>query len=288
MNKRKALGRGLSNLIPTQDEENVKDSDIVYVERKSIKTNPYQPRIDFDEEEIKNLATSIENQGLLQPIVLRKKDNHYEIISGERRFRAFGVLGRDKVPCILKNKVTDREMLELALVENIQREELNEIEKAIAYQKLILECSYTHDQLSKQIGKSRAAITNSLRILNLPDEIQQMVRKAEISMGHARALLSIEKEDQQLKMAKRIVDDKLSVRDVEKISQDNRDDKPKTKPSLNPEPVDPDIADLIEKLQYKYGTSVKIKPGVNGDKGKLELHYFSKDDLVRVVDLLIK
>ncbi len=155
------------------------------------------------------LADSIKNQGLLQPVVVRQKDNFYEIISGERRTRAFQLLARDKVPCIIKNKVTDREMLELALVENIQREELNEIEKAIAYQKLLLECNYTHDELSKQVGKSRTAITNSLRLLNLPDEVQQMVRKNQISMGHARALLSLQDPKEIIEVANRIINENL-------------------------------------------------------------------------------
>ena len=151
----------------------------------------------------------------MQPVVVRKKDSHYEIISGERRFRAFSYLKRDKLPCIVKTKITDREMLELALVENIQREELNEIEKAIAYQKLLLEFNYTHEELSKQVGKSRTAITNSIRLLNLPDEIQQMVRQDKITMGHARALLLL-KRKRSIELAHRIESEHLSVRDIEK------------------------------------------------------------------------
>ena len=287
---RKALGRGLSNLIPTQveDENGNVNEEIHNVDISAIKTNPFQPRIDFDDEEIKGLAESIENQGLLQPVVVRKKENQYEIISGERRFRAFRHLGRDKLPCIIKTKVTDREMLELALVENIQREQLNEIEKAIAYQKLLLECSYTHEQLSKQVGKSRAAITNSLRLLNLPEEIQNMVRKEQISMGHARALLAVEEGKEQLDLARKIVDEHLSVRDIEKVSQENKEQKkPQKTPVEKPqETIDPDIANVLERLRYKLGTSVMIK-STSKDKGKLEIEYYSDSDLTRIVDILL-
>lgn len=292
MNKqpaRRALGRGLSNLIPTHIEGDTSNpnEEIVLLEISSIKTNPFQPRIDFDDEEIKGLAESIENQGLLQPVVVRQKDDHYEIISGERRFRAFSYLKRDKLPCIVKTKVTDREMLELALVENIQREELNEIEKAIAYQKLLLEFSYTHEELSKQVGKSRTVITNSLRLLNLPEEIQHMLRKDKISMGHARALLSLDNEKDQLDLAHRIESEHLSVRDIEKESQVNKDKKVTRLPEKKKvEPLDPDLANVLERLQYKFGTAVKIKP-LSENSGKLEIEYYNQTDLTRIVDLLL-
>ncbi len=286
MNKRKALGRGLSNLIPTETDETISNNekDLSYVDIDAVHTNPFQPRTDFDETEIEGLARSIENQGLLQPVVLRKTGDRYEIISGERRFRAFKFLQRDKLPCIIKTKVSDREMLELALVENIQREELNEIEKAISYQKLILEYDYTHDQLSKQIGKSRTVITNSMRLLNLPEEIQTMVRKNALSMGHARALLALESPEQQLDLAKMIVSEKLSVRDIEKQIQKQKENK-RLKPAKQT-PVDPDLAHVLEKLQYKFGTSVKVKTGASGDKGKVEIEYYNKDDMLRIFDLL--
>jgi ParB family chromosome partitioning protein len=279
------LGRGLSNLIPTQIESSSNNEEIHLIDINAIKTNPFQPRTDFDEDEIRGLADSIENQGLLQPVVVRQKDNIYEIISGERRTRAFRLLNRDKVPCIIKNKVTDREMLELALVENIQREELNEIEKASAYQKLLLECNYTHDELSKQVGKSRTVITNSLRLLNLPDEVQQMVRKNQISMGHARALLSLQDSKQMLDLANRIVSENLSVRDIEKETQEAKGNKKvKVQPA---EPLmDPDLANVVERLQYKFGTSVSIKQSIK-DKGKVEFEYYNQQDLTRIVDILL-
>ena len=291
-NKR-ALGRGINSLIPTIPEEKGdgnSESEIQFVDIGAIDPNPYQPRVEFDDEEIAGLADSIKNQGLLQPVVLRRIGGRYQIISGERRFRAFKYLKRSNVPCIIKVKITDREMLELALVENIQREQLNEIEKAIAYQRLINEFNYTHEELAKQVGKSRAVITNSLRLLNLPEEIQEMVRKNEISAGHARALLSLDTPEKQLEAARRIVEDKLTVRDIENFVQQGK--KGGGEPSLpakqepfRQQPQDPDIVHVLEKLQYKFGTPVKLKE-TKGDKGRIEIEYFSVSDLTRILDLL--
>ncbi|MCX7727428.1 MAG: ParB/RepB/Spo0J family partition protein [Chitinispirillaceae bacterium] len=283
---RKALGRGLSNLIPVNLEDSSKENEIYEVDITSIEPNPFQPRRDFNEEEIKNLAESIKTQGLLQPIVVRPKGEKFEIISGERRFRAFQLLNKDTVPCILRKSVTDREMLELALIENIQREELNEIEKALAYQKLILEYNYTHEQLAEHIGKSRTAITNTLRLLNLPEEVQQMIRRNELSMGHARALLSI-KEGDIVAIAKKIATDNISVREVEKLATSTKEDKKKKKVDKEEKKsIDPNLKEVIEQLQYKYGTSVVIK---NSDtkNGTLSFLFYGEEDLKRLVDLLL-
>ena len=282
--KRKALGRGVASLIPTTPQESADaggdGGGIQDVDINAIDANPFQPRVDFDEEEIAGLAGSIENQGLLQPVVLRPHGDRYQIISGERRVRAFRFLKRESVPCIVKEMVTDREMLELALVENIQREQLNEIEKAAAYKKLIMEFGYTHEDLAKQVGKSRAAVTNSMRLLNLPEEVQQMLRRDELSMGHARALLSLESEEKQIEAARQILGEKLTVRDVEgAVKRKKREAKPE-------EPQDPNIAHQLERLQYKFGTPVKIKITGN-NRGRLEIEYFNGEDLVRVFDLLL-
>ena len=288
INTRKALGRGLSNLIPVHSEESDNKNEIHQISISSIMTNPFQPRIDFDNEEIKGLAESINKQGLLQPVVVRKKNDFYEIISGERRFRAFKYLKKDFVPCIIKNGVTDREMLELALIENIQREELNEIEKALAYQKLILEYNYTHEQLSEQLGKSRAVITNSIRLLNLPDEIQSELRKNSISMGHGRALLSFER-NQQIDILNRILKEGLSVREVENLGNSVSGKKNKNnsqKINKQTPEKDPDLVNLIDRLQYKYGTSVEIAS--NKEKGKLSFSYLGNEDLSRIVEILLQ
>ena len=296
-NKRKALGKGISNLIPTHSEDEDKSGEIQIVDINAIDTNPYQPRVDFDEDEIAGLAESIRNQGLLQPVVLRKNGDRYQIISGERRFRAFRHLKRDSVQCIVKTNVSDKDMLELALVENIQREQLNEIEKAFAYQKLIQEFGYTHEQLADQIGKSRSVITNALRLLNLPEEIRLMVGRNEISAGHARAILSLETEEKQFEAARRIVEDKLTVRDVELLAQQGKApavsaekkpaaiERPASSPAAEP-PQTPDITSILERLQYKFGTPLRLKIMGNG-KGRVEIDYFSEDDLVRVFDILL-
>jgi len=292
MNKnvaRKALGRGLSNLIPVNTDNSNEINEIHEVSVSSIKTNPYQPRLDFNDEEIIGLAESIRVQGLLQPVVVRKKNDFYEIISGERRFRAFKYLKKETVPCIVKTNVADREMLELALIENIQREELNEIEKALAYQKLLLEYNYTHEQLSGQVGKSRTAITNSLRLLNLPEEIQLALRNNSISMGHARALLSIENK-QQLEVLQKIIAEKLSVRDVEEIgsSSGNKVKKIKqVKQEINQQIKDPDYLKVIEQLQYKFGTSVEISTK-KSNRGLLSFVFIGEEDLARITDILLK
>ena len=212
---RRALGRGLTNLIPVDNEEHGSGAEVVSVDINAIAPNPFQPRYDFDKDEIAGLAQSIEKQWLLQPILLRKKNDGFEIISGERRFRALKLLGNDKVPCIVKPNITDHEMIEMALVENIQRESLNDIEQANAYQRLKMECGLSHEEISKKVGKSRSAITNYLRLLKLPEEIQEKLRKKELTMGHARALLAIENPAQQKAMAQKIIAENLTVRDIE-------------------------------------------------------------------------
>ncbi len=286
--KRRALGRGLSHLIPTNDAESgASDSDIVYIDSNAVRPNPFQPRVDFNDEEIRNLAESIKNQGLLQPIVVRKLVDGFEIISGERRFRALTLLGKQQVPCIIKTQVSDREMLELALVENIQREDLNEIEKAHAYERLLKECEFSHDQLASQVGKSRSAITNSLRLLKLPSSIQDMLRQNRLSMGHARALLSVTNKDQQEAFARKVCDDQLSVREIERMMQGESTRPRKKNATRKPaeSAADPNLQEVIEKLRYRFGTPVTIKEQKEGS-GKIEIPFYGNDDLNRILDIL--
>jgi ParB family chromosome partitioning protein len=263
------------------------------VDINAIDPNPYQPRVDFDDAEIAGLAESIKNQGLLQPIVLRQAGGRYEIISGERRFRAFRRLQRETVPCYVRGQVSDSEMLELALVENIQREELNEIETSLAYKKLLEQCGYTHDALAQKVGKSRAAVSNSLRLLNLPSEVQEMVRRGEISVGHARAVLSVEGgAERQVEAARKIASDGLTVRDAESLAKGGTPaggadgDKTSTAGPKGKDPSDPDTAHQLERLRYKYGTSVRLKV-LGGGKGRVEIEYFSQSDMARLFDLLL-
>jgi ParB family transcriptional regulator, chromosome partitioning protein len=292
MNKkvqRRVLGRGLSTLIPTSPfEGSAGEQEIVDIDCTIIKPNPYQPRTEINNDEIKELASSISAQGLLQPILVRQKGNsEFEIISGERRFRALRVLGRNRIPCIVKPKISDREMMEIALVENIQREDLNEIDKANSYQKLITECNYTHEELSKRIGKSRTAITNTLRLRSLPQEIQQMLKKKLFSMGHARALLSIQDNKQRIELAKKILDDELSVRAIEKkVQKTAQQGRGRQKKGGQPQNVDPNISEAVNRLQYKLGTPVFIKTKA-AHQGKVEIEFYSEKDLLRIFDLLL-
>lgn len=291
-NTRRALGRGLSNLIPTDTPEEGSNNDVVFVDVNSVTSNPFQPRVDFDEKEIEGLSRSIESQGLLQPITLRKKVNGgYEIVSGERRFRALKKLGWDRIPAIVRPRVSDREMVELALVENIQRENLNDVETAKAYQRLLLECGLSHEQLSARVGKSRSAITNALRLLKLPEDIQKMLRDGALSMGHARALLALDNAREQKALAGQIAENDLSVRQVEDlIRKDSGGTKRRAKrrrgsgetPELS---SDPDIAEYMQKIQYNLGTVVRIRAS-KGGAGKIEIQFHGTDDLTRILDLM--
>jgi ParB family chromosome partitioning protein len=285
---RRALGRGLSNLIPTVDDGEVNQNEIQLIDVEAIVPNPFQPRTDFKEEEIMGLAESIRTQGLMQPILVRKSKGKFEIIAGERRFRAMRSLEYDKVPCIIKAQASDKEVLELALVENVQREDLNEIEKARAYQNLIDQCGLSHEEISQRIGKNRTVVTNTLRLLKLPLEIQEMVREAALTMGHARALLSLD-EEQQLEMARKIVANSLTVRDVETATKIVKEKNVPTgvKKVATEDESDPDTVMIIEKLRYRFGTDVKIKENAK-HAGAITLVYYSRDDLNRILDLLVK
>jgi ParB family chromosome partitioning protein len=290
---RRALGRGLSNLIPTVDIESEANlNEIHLVDSNVVIPNPFQPRTDFKEDEIKGLAESIRSQGLLQPIVVRKNGEKFEIISGERRFRAMRILEYDKIPCIVKPHASDSEMLELALVENVQREDLNEIEKAYAYQKLLDECGLSHEELSRRIGKGRTVVTNTLRLLKLPDEIQQQVRCGSLTMGHARALLGLEDEKQQLAMASKIMAENLSVRDVEAKTKAIKNAAPSAVPPRGAPGTatlqsDADMDSVIERLRYRFGTDISIKNN-SRNKGTVSIAFYSKEDLNRIIDILVQ
>lgn len=290
MNKkvsRRVLGRGLSALIPSGDDEirPVAENEVVNIDYSLLLPNRFQPRKEFNEEEINNLAQSIAIHGLLQPILVRQKaSNSYEIISGERRFRALRILGKEKIPCVIRQKVSDREMTEMALVENLQREDLNDVEKADAYQQLIRDHDYSHEQLAKQIGKSRTSISNTLRLLNLPDEIKAMIREQVLSTGHARALLAIEDNGKRILLAKKIMNENLSVRDIEKLVRSVTEHK--NKKQIKREIIDPNLAEAVNKLQYKLGTPVELKKK-SDERGILKIEFFSEKDLVRIIELLL-
>ncbi len=275
--KKATLGRGLDALIPTDREV----TGYTMVDIDQIKPNAYQPREEFDEDGIDELAASIKAKGIIQPLIGRKIGNGYEIIAGERRWRAAQKAGVRRIPIILKD-ASDSEVLELALIENLQREDLNPIEEAIAYQQLIGEFGLTHDEISKRIGKDRSTITNQIRLLKLPAQLKQAIRNREITAGHARAILSIESQGKALEIFELIKRNKLSVRQTEKLVQALIKERETVKKQKY---VDPFLSNVTEQLRRALGTQVKIIDR-NG-KGKIEIEYYSLDDLSRIIESLM-
>jgi ParB family chromosome partitioning protein len=274
--KKSALGKGLDALIPTEKV----GQGYVILGVDEIRPNTYQPRKDFDEEAIKELASSIQEKGIIQPIVVRRGDHAYEIIAGERRWRAAQRVGITRVPVIIKD-VSGREALELALVENLQREDLNPIEEASAYEQLIEDFGLTHEDISKRIGKERSTITNQLRLLKLPEEVREALIKGEITAGHARAILGLQSLSKAKEILEAIIRDKLSVRRTEvlvkKLSEDKR-------AVIKPNEVNPYIKHLTDELKKALGTKVKIID--KGGKGRIEIEYYSNDELERIIEIL--
>ena len=291
---KKGLGRGLGNLIPGGEEK----EEVKVVEKKVIVKEPAetilkindiepsrnQPRTFFDEDTLEELADSIKQYGVIEPLVVTKKDDHYEIIAGERRWRASKKAGLKEVPVVIKN-FTDEEAKVVALIENLQRENLNPIEEALGYQSLIKEHSLKQDEVAKKVSKSRVAVTNSLRLLKLDERVQKMVIDDMISGGHARALLGISDGEKQYSVAMKAFDEKLSVREIEKIVR-NIDKEPKER-VINKPQNDFIYRDMEEKLKGKMGTKVTIHNKDN-NKGKIEIEYYSQDDFERIMDLIKK
>lgn len=277
----KRLGRGLDALIPSLSVND--DDKVIEISLSQLRPNPYQPRKTFDEDSIKELAESIKQHGIIQPIIVRTVLKGYEIIAGERRFRASQFCGNATIPAVVRS-FTDQQVMEIALIENLQREDLNAIEVAVAYQALIDKFKLTQEELSMKVGKSRSHIANFVRLLSLPAEIKDNVSRGTISMGHARALVGIKDEKAQKELADLTVSLDWSVRDLEEAIQklDTKQPEDKTKP--NQKKRDPYIDHLEESLRERFKTTVKIKQ--QKDKGKIELQYYSKQDLERLLELL--
>lgn len=277
----KRLGRGLDALIPSLSVND--DDKIIEITLSQLRPNPYQPRKTFDEDSIKELAESIKQHGIIQPIIVRTVLKGYEIIAGERRFRASQYCGNATIPAVVRS-FSDQQVMEIALIENLQREDLNAIEVAIAYQALIDKFKLTQEELSMKVGKSRSHIANFVRLLSLPTEIKDNVSRGTISMGHARALVGIKDEAVQKELADLTVSMEWSVRELEEAIQklDTKQPEDKAKPSQKKR--DPYIEHLEESLRDRFKTTVKIKQ--QKDKGKIELQYYSKQDLERLLELL--
>lgn len=270
-----ALGRGLEALIPDSNEG------IKEIELEKIKPNPEQPRKIFDKEALQDLASSIKEKGILQPVIVREAGGEeYYLIAGERRWRAASLIGLRKIPVIIRDS-DSRESLEIALIENIQRDDLSPIETAEAFQRLIGEYLYTQEDLSKRVGKNRATIANYLRLLKLPIEIKEHVNSRELSMGHAKAIVSLETRQLQIDAARIVLKKGLSVRETEMLCKRLREgicrkDIKKVK--------DPNITTLEEKLRHLLGTKVQVKH--SGKRGKIEIEYYSLDELDRLIEIL--
>ena len=275
------LGRGLSALIPDISTE-IDKKDIITIDLKNIYPNQDQPRRVFDEEKIKILSESIKNYGVLQPIVLKPDDKgKYMIIAGERRYRASKLARKSDIPAVIKD-IPMKDIMEIALIENLQREELNPIEEALAYRSLIKNYEVTQEEISEAVGKSRPHITNTLRLLNLPQKIMDMIDQGQITAGHGKALLRVNDENLQLELANKVIAEELSVRATEALAKKICEDNIKEVPKKSKE-KDVFIVDVEEKLRNIFGTKVNISKGKK--KGKIEIEYYSRDDLDRIIDL---
>lgn len=286
----RGLGKGLDSLIPnmaeatkvSKEKEIVKADSIVKISK--IEPNKEQPRKEFDEDALAELADSIRQYGLLQPILVQDRNTYYEIIAGERRWRACKLAGLKEVPVIIKH-YTEQEIVEISLIENIQREDLNPIEEALAYKKLLEEFNLRQDEVAEKVSKSRTAVTNSIRLLKLSNKVQEMVIAGDISTGHARALLSISDLEEQEMIAEKIVKDRLSVRDVEKLVKELS--KPKKEVVERDTSMDIFYKDIEEKLKTKLMTKVSIS-SKDGKRGKIELEFYSNEDFDRLYEELLK
>ena len=292
--KKSGLGKGLDSLItdkvakpatkaaPSSDKVN----DAVFMNIAKVEPNREQPRKKFDEDALLELSESIKQFGVLQPLLVQERDDYYEIIAGERRWRAAKLAGIKEVPVIIK-KLTEQEIMEISLIENIQREDLNPIEEAQAYKRLLTEFNLKQDEVAERVSKSRTAVTNAMRLLKLNDKVQQMVIDEMLTTGHARALLGIEDPEKQYVVAQRIFDEKLSVRDTEKLVkniQNEKPDMPATGKKIDPQ-LEAVYRELEEQLKVLLGTKVFINPK-DEKKGKLEIEYYSQDELDRIIDLI--
>lgn len=287
------MGKGLDSLIPNavgeakakkeaKETTGQKDGGVVIVKITSVEPNRKQPRKNFDEDKLQELAESIKQVGLLEPPLVQDREDHYEIIAGERRWRAAKLAGLKEIPVIIRD-YSEQEIMEISLIENIQREDLNPIEEAQAFKRLLTEFNLKQDEVAERVSKSRAAVTNSLRLLKLCDEVQQMLIDDMISTGHARALLAVEDHEEQYTLAQQIFDEKLSVRDVEKLVKNLH--KPVKPKKLDDKTMQTIYLDIEEKLKQRLSTKVTVTSKGEG-VGKIEIEFYSHEDLDRLLDMM--
>ncbi len=282
----KRLGRGLRALIPDIPAEETEDrrNSIQDIAVFKIRPNPFQPRENFDETALEDLKNSIAEKGIIQPITVRKTDDGYELIAGERRLRAVTALNFYSVPAYVLNVQSDEELLELSLIENIQREDLNPIDIARAYNKLLVDCNLTQESVAKRVGKDRSTVANFLRLLKLPRQIQESLKVGELNMGHARALISVEDEGLQSTLWEKIVKNNLSVRDVERLVKKSAQKKEKKEKKTQEPEKSVYLLEIEQRLRNVFGTQVRIKSGKQG--GSIEIEFYSQDELERLLEIM--
>jgi ParB family chromosome partitioning protein len=283
--QRKGLGRGLSALIPGAAEplsETRSEGATFNVDVERITPSPFQPRRVFDEAKIEELATSIRNQGIIQPLVVRRKGSDYELIAGERRWRAAMKAGLSEVPVVIR-EATDHEALQLALIENLQREDLNPIEEASGYRRLQEEFQWSQDEMAEKVGKSRPAIANSMRLLSLPSEVQKEVASGNLPAGQARALLGLHTEPLMISCCREVIAKGLSTRETEKLVRNLTSGRKRRRQVPL---IDPDLRAIVEELQRSLGTRVRLIPKARSAKGKIEIEYYSVPDLERLIHII--
>jgi len=277
--KKFGLGKGLGALIP--EEEIIEDGSTVFkIQMNLIKANKDQPRKNFDPEKISELAQSIKEHGVIQPIILNKEENIYIVVAGERRFRAAKSIGLLEIPAIIMN-IDNKEILEISLIENIQREDLNPIEEAIAYKKLLIDFNLTQEEISKKVSKSRTAITNCMRLLNLDERVQDYIVDEVISEGHGRAILGISDKQIQFEISQMVIDNSLNVRETEKLVKNFGNEKQE---KVINDKNNIYYKDITNKLENRFGTKVFIN-SKNKNKGKIEIEYYSEDDFERILEV---
>lgn len=281
MSKKLALGKGLGALIP-EDNTKKKENPLMIPINK-IKSNDEQPRKSFDDEKIIELAESIKHHGIIQPLILKQDKENYVIVAGERRWRAAKLVGQKEVPAIVMD-LTEKQVLEISLIENIQRQDLNPIEEAIAYKKLLDEFKITQEELSKRIGKSRTAIANTIRLVNLDSRVQSYLIEGILSEGHGRVLLSVKDNDLQYSIAQKAIDDQVSVRELERLVKKMENEKNNKAEEKVEKELNPYYKDIKNRLQNYFGTKVNLSNKKN--KGKIEIEYYSDEDLQRILDII--
>ncbi len=290
MASKRGLGKGIDSIIPKGPAvktnkkmipDDITNTDkVVLIKLTSLERDKSQPRKAFNEDALNDLADSIRKNGIIEPLIVTKKDDYFEIVAGERRWRAAKIAGLKEVPCLVK-EFTEQEKVEVQIIENLQREDLNPIEEALAYKRLIEEFHLKQDDVAERVGKNRTTITNTMRLLNLSPQVQEMLIEDKLTQGHARALLAVEDENLQFEMAQKVFDERLSVREIEK--EVKALNKPKKEKKLTPEALDLIYRGLEDRIREKLGAKVKINPK-DEQKGKIEIEYFSQNELEEIVN----